>query len=808
MSAISGVANAAGTIMQGEIQVRNQTKEQKSELERNELAVIQKESELWKLQTELNGPEVVQYDQGYQEFLVKTRKEADRQDRSPVFQAQVASLLQQQAGHINSEQRMLDRDREQEQFRNEQRLEQAGRQAWRDLEIEIGNALLNNPEMSLDEIENSLVRPFADIPQVAQGWKVYSLQSRVAAAKQQAANLERQASSEFVAEAGIIENSFLTLTSPRLEDAQQFNAAESTAKQAINDMFARNGGYDLTSLSAINDKWAEVQAQFDLIKFPTNAQQTYMNSLNAQYTRAYEQYASKMQAEAYNKAKVSIDSISRFGVFNPKDIKEIVLSSMNAQLGMDIMSYQDGSGYSVKGNYQNLEDLPIAASQLEQKLLADWDKGAEQRNAWLKINTLPVVDTETIKTAKFDPYKATLSEIDSISRKVRKGSDLGVFEAFVKDTLSNPQLPDGSYDLPRIQKTMTILDNLDVSQSILLRGDTVINDPMTAKILRASVWAELNRAKSVGILSDTDQRQILGPSVGPTQTLVDGAYMERFIFGPAEISGSNKENNVEPSNGEILRLHKGIVASNPLMNLLQYADRFYLTDHPEGFKDDEVRKVYHKAVLRASGVSLIDNGKGKIFPVADEYGHAPDAPLDTAIKALDLVPEPGSPLHTSALAQFTNGTATVKDAEETKGMSIRDMFRKYKNVTIRDSDLVATGAASFPSGPAPLPEVARGVETPIKNFSDYEYRDLFGYGVSITNGSEAAAEIRINSSFEKLINDPLFGKQDKNNSKAAKYLSTRTIEDVINENFVDVINQTPGRNQQNKLKAAERMKND
>lgn len=779
MSTLSGVANAVTGVAQIKIESDRATKQRQSEIERNELSVWQKNADLWKTQTELLGPEVIKENKTYQTFLADLQAETGNPNRSPVFQAETAKILQMQYSYQNSEQRMLDRDREQQQFRNEQRLEQAGRQAWRELELEIGKSRIANPAMSLEEIENTLVRPFSDIPEVSHNWEVYKLKEQQAAAKQQAEALEETAKSEFVGDAGIIENSFLTLTNPRLSNPQLYNAAESNAKQAINDMFSQNAGYDLSSIAAIDGKWEEVSAQFALVKDPTDVQQSYMNALTAQYTRAREQYVDKMQANALNRAKVSIDAISKFGTYDPTNIQDTVVTAINEQLGADVISYKEGVGYVSMD--PSLGDLEVAAGDMQNKLMTEWVKDLPVRQAQFQVRTAPVLSDETLKAAKFDPATATISEIDSVSRKVRKGSDLGIFEGFVKGVLSNPKLPDGSYDGERIQKALTILDNMDVAQSILLRGDTTINDAMTARILRASVWAEMNKAKGTGILSDTTQRDVLGPVVGPTQQFVDASYMERFIFGPSEISGSNSQNALEPDTQDILKLHPGLVVSNPLMNALQYADRFYLMDHPKGFPDPEVRKMYHKQVLRASGVSLIDDGRGRIYPVADEYGHAPSTPLDTASKALDLIPEPGSPLHTSALAQFTNGAATLKDVEETKNMSIREMFRKYNKVDIKDSDLVITSAATFPEGPAPLPEGGRGAEGGVRGFSDYEYRDLFGYGVSITNGSQAAAEIRINSQFESLLNDPLFGAQEKKNAKAAKFLKSQTyfIDDLI-----------------------------
>jgi hypothetical protein len=101
-------------------------------------------------------------------------------------------------------------------------------------------------------------------------------------------------------------------------------------------------------------------------------------------------------------------------------------------------------------------------------------------------------------------------------------------------------------------------------------------------------------------------------------------------------------------------------------------------------------------------------------------------------------------------------------------MSIREIMNFYNKIDIKDKDLAVPGAASFPSGPSPLPSFAKGSETPIKSFSDYEYEDLFGYGVSVVN-SFAGSEIKINSTLEKLMNDPLFGAEQKKASTKRAY---------------------------------------
>lgn len=807
MSTISGIAQATTGVLQEEIRLKNISKQDKEQIEINEFALLQKEANLWKAQTELHGPEIVNADLDYQTFLVKLDKENKNTERSPVFQAKAAELLQSQFGYLNSEKRTLESDKERQEYRARQLQEDNERKKSR-----AGNELADNviQELNLDiakgipaeQAEAKYLGMYGDIPEVEARLKKENIQRQIRALSDMAKAAEEEIKDEFTNGSRSLNTLSITVSDPLLEDPVLYDKALSNTVKAVKELYITSGDKDLGSLSAIMQSQKAVEEEFARISNPNALQSNYMNSVRAAFVEQNAAYIESMEGSVKNLAKAGIASYDRKGMdINPDSVNDIIVNAYNKQLGINAISYgNEGFTSAIPG----LDEVIVSASNAKEELLAEWERDAPKREATKRLQSNTILSEDDFKTAEFDPETATLSEVDAYSKKVNKGSDLGVFQSTVVGFLTNPRRPDGTLDVERMQKAATIVDNMDVSRSILLDGNNVVNEDISRKIVRLEVWSSLS--KNPEALGDTKFRNMFGPIVGTDRFSDNLANAERFIFGADNLAGTDKENALEPDTKGIAKLHKGLAISGPTMKILQYFDRMYRMDHGSD-PDDQIRKEYHKQGLKMAGISLIDNGRGNIYPIADEYGHAPSEPIKSLKSALDIIPDPGSPLHTSILATFSLGKATGWTVDETKGMTIRELISKYSKKPLEDSEINITSAAKIPNGPVDLPKNA-------KSFSDFTWNQLFGHGVIAVRIPKDDAgfdqmsgmfDIKINSTLERLLNDPNFGIQEKKNAKAEKFRKSKTWTDSINE-VIDLINQTPGANQKLKDKQAEKMK--
>lgn len=756
MGAISGAAEAVTDVAKAEIRSNRINAElsakQREDLENSRYHALKKEKELFDVQIQTAGPELTTASDAYKDYSVRLKEAMNDTSTSPFFQYQIASIYQEQSSYIESRQRQGVSDARQlkeDAERDARNRDREGYELSKNIGLQIDEAVAGG--MSLEDAIKNIADPFREVPQVDFMARKRMLDDRAEKLDQATKMAQQDAKETFLNGASNLNNMFATLKDPHLEDPENFRTAKSSVEQSITDMFENAPLGDLQSLIGISSEWAESVAQIELAGPSSDNQVALVNAATARYNVERTKYIDKITTKVQSTVDSKIDLASVGGVYSPEKAIEIVENAINGQMGEKTIKWDDQSGFTATN--PEFDEIAAGAERILQPMAEKWQAGAPKRAALQKISGTGVLREDDLKVAGFDFKTASVFDIANVASRMPQGIGAGPFKSDIEAILDNPMLPDGSPDMENINKVLAVTKGMNIAQSILVQGDSTLNDPRTVKLLRLSLWAAATEAKEKGRLSETADRSIFGPITGATQARLDLGSFRNFMEAPMDLAGSDKDTKIpEASTQDVLRRHPGLQVGHPVVDLLKYTDRIY-SSSTGGRLDDKAKAMFDQQILKSYGLSMYTATDGSTTLHPDEYGHTPKDPADTARRAMEYIPELGSPLHVSAIRTWKqDGPVTNADIAATDGMPLSEIYNRYQKDLARSSSVIVKNVADFPDSQVNL--VDRGAEAGKATLSNYNFSDLFGYGVYVSGGNNQNTVLKVNSMVERLLNDP------------------------------------------------------
>lgn len=769
MGAISGAAEAVTDVAKADIRSNRINAElsakQREDLENARYHALKKEAELFTVRIQTDGPELATASDEYKDYSVRLKEAMNDTSASPFFQSRIASMYQEQSSYIESRQRQGVSDARQlkeDAERDARNRDREGYELSKNIGLEIDEAIAGG--ISLEDAIENIAGPFREVPQVDFMVRKRLLDDRAEKLDQATKRAQQDAKETFLNGASNLNNMFATLMDPNIDDPENFRTAKSSAEQAVVDLFENAPLGDLQSLIGIDTELKETLAQIELADPSSDNQVALANAVTARINVERTKYIDKITTKVQSTVDSKIDLASVGGVYSPEKAIEIIENAINGQMGEKVIKWNGQSGFTATN--PEFDEIAVGANRMLKPMAEKWQAGAPKRAALQKISGTGVLSKDDLTAAGFDFNTASVSDIANVASRMPQGIGAGPFKSDIEAVLDNPMLPDGSPDMENINKVLAVAKGMNIAQSILLQGNSTLNDPRTVKLLRLHLWAAATEAKEKGRLSETADRAIFGPITGATQARLDLGSFRNFMEAPMDLAGSAKDTKIpEASTQDVLRRHPGLQVGHPVVDLLKYTDRIY-SSSTGGKLDDKTKAMFDQQILKSYGLSMYTATDGSTTLHPDEYGHTPKDPAGTARWAMEYVPELGSPLHVSAIRTWKqDGPVTNADIAATDGMSLSEIYNRYQKDLARSGSVIVKNVADFPDKQVNL--VAQGAEAGKATLSNYTFSDLFGYGVYISGGNNQNTILKVNSTVERLLNDPAISRISISRAKFA-----------------------------------------
>lgn len=748
-------------------QSQRRTRMEQDEADRSELALLQKESSLWSADSEANGSVTFNKDE-YKKFKSKISSLTGDASKTPFFQAQVAQIVE---NHAKAESNTI----YSEGVRNESAAAKAqhernlfatetAKSVIEDLDavvVQNREERLNDPqvpEITINQLRER-VQPLIGIPEVAHKYNTWENDLRAKRATERANQIKSELDDEFITAGANL--SPLVLLNDRIQDPTLRSQAVTASKNAITAMF--NGGTDLATLSGAMVTYSEsMRVLRHAVPNPSVAQMDYLNNIQSHFESEYRQFTAHMRELGNSKVESVVSQWKSSGNYDLTQLPNTIVKAYNDQAGGVVLSYTKEGGFTTT----DPELAPFAgAAQKQLDGMTDWfhshaDQIIGAKNVW----NSPFVTAKDVKDSKIDIDRMSAMELGSIAERMPKGTQNEVFAPIISSLLNNYKLPNGSYNPEALEKLRTLMTKTELASNLLVSGDSPISDESRIKMIRAAVWFGVQDKLRNGLITDRATRDMLGPLAGTSQDPYNYSTFDNFVSSPTNpIGKSDAKGYIEESNKSLQASWTKVTGSNlyvdgPFSEILRSADAIYKMDHPNGMTP-EIQVAYHKAVLGTLGISMLDCN-GTLVPKMDRYGLLPSKPAETIQAAMQFVPIARSRLHMSTLAEWTGRSPTEALVQATEGMSMQEIYNyTHADVLGKNPKFRVADSDTLNEKPPEL-RLSSG-QGGVEGFSDHQFTDVFGSGISVKTDSRTIDHFYVNSVFEKYWYDSPEGKTSR-----------------------------------------------
>lgn len=363
------VANTREMIEQKKVQSERRTRQETEDADRSDLHLLQKESELWKVMAE-NDP-IVLHSKPFADHLDKLKAEADNAERSPFYQAQVASYLahstafKQNTLYTQGARAEAEANKQDAAIRKQDAwVEQAQAKMERD-ERRLATTVISDIQVLVAKAESDGI-PTSQISKMIDEWGLERGADHVPAIKEAvhlyrnsvetehytklAAAVEEAAKDQYINDAGDLPGFSLTLMNEkRIEDPETrgkvITQVAHSVSGLIDPLIARRD-FTAAGLGATFAKLEDLEASAKAVPNQTTAQQDATNRVVSIVAEAKEKVLANLSSDVMAQTIADVNNTRRNQDVPQRDIPKFVASVLNEKLGINAISYSKDTGYT------------------------------------------------------------------------------------------------------------------------------------------------------------------------------------------------------------------------------------------------------------------------------------------------------------------------------------------------------------------------------------------------------------------------------------------------------------------------------
>jgi len=496
---------------------------------------------------------------------------------------------------------------------------------------------------------------------------------------------DKQAAAEFYQNSGTLNEDahYLTLADKHLETPEGFSAAV-TANHAAMEAYASSLSADFYGINQFDSRH-DTMVRDAHIENPTPAQANYM----VQFERNYQRVRSELVNRTAKQVMISSSEkvYAQFGNehITPDNTGEAIAGAINQVSGVPegVVVYKDGEftmadGVTDPTVREELSPMLAKARDMKQELDNKFIHTLPLRNATAKLT-----GNQTLLKADLDALGDHLSslspqQVEKISTLMPMGGDLNdKFKNYVTEVISNPRDGSGNARWDDIAKTMMIVDNSGLINSIFEGSAVGINDIAKRRLVAAKAFFEYKKNQTgskvnlIGVLNG-----LRGGNNDAMAVQKDFMDMLDSVGNPAgsavEKSIKYKPESVDNALTVAYGSSYNIAVSDSMKDYMSGWYKQFKIENPNA-DDAHAGEFLHQS-LKAVGYSLVPTGN-ILRPVRDPNGILPNVKdLQSAVDAtVDFVPKAGSDLHVSYLTRNLGHEPTPEMVKATSGMPIWKM---------------------------------------------------------------------------------------------------------------------------------------